>query len=29
MKRGDDINHLLAYANWQEMIDGKLWEYLK
>lgn len=29
MKRGDDINHLLGYDNWQEMIDGKLWEYLK
>lgn len=29
MKRGDDINHLLGYANWKEMIDGKLWEYLE
>ena len=29
MKRGDDIKHLLGYSNWKEMIDGKLWEYLK
>ncbi len=29
MKRGDDIKHLLGYATWEEMIDGKLWEYLK
>ena len=27
-KRGDNIEHLLAYPNWKEMVDGKLWELL-